>query len=106
MGKILGFSCQTKPVAFDGFCKDHGGLALVGDRCGIGCIDFIRIVTTPVESRNLFIRKVRDHFGKIWMRAEKVLAHIAPIMAFVVLVVPVDRIVHPLLQQTLGILLE
>ena len=97
MGKILGFSCQTKPVAFNGFRKDNGGLTLVGDRGGIGCIDLIRIVTTPVESRNLFIRKIRDHFGKLWMRAEKMLADIAPIMAFVVLVIAVDRVVHPLL---------
>ena len=62
MGKVLSFAGQTEPVAFNRFGKNDRGLALMRNRCGIGCIHFVRIVTAPVEPRDLLVRQVRHHF--------------------------------------------
>ena len=85
-------------IALDGLCHDDGRLTLMMNSRVICGIDFLRIMATSIEAHDLIVAKVFDEFQRFGIFTEELSACIAATFCLVVLILPVDRFVHPLLQ--------
>ena len=99
VGGVQAFARLAHAKPLDGFRQDHGGRALVRDRGGIGCIDFLRIMTAAIQVPNLLVGHIGDHFLELGVFAEKMLARVGAALGFEVLVFAVHALFHQALEQ-------
>ncbi len=84
----------TGAVALDGLGENDRWLAFVVDRLVIGRIDLVRIVAAAVELPDFLVGHALDTLEQFGVSTKEVLAHIGAVFGLVVLVFPVDRLVH------------
>ena len=104
MGFVDTLRRARQAIAFDGFGQNHRGLTVGFHRCGIGGIDFIRIMATTIERINIAIAHILDHLGQLWILTKKGLARIRATMRFKGLVLTINGFFHPLLKRAAVIL--
>ena len=73
------------------------------DRLGVGRVDLVRIVAAAVQPPDVLVGQVRDHLPELRVLAEEVLAGVGAALGLEVLVLAVDRFLHALAQQPLGV---
>ena len=103
VGDVLPLARFPHPVALHGLGEDDGRLAGVLDRLGIGGVDLVRIVAAAVQAPDVLVGQVRDHLPELRVLPEEVLPGVGPALGLEVLVLAVDRLLHALAQQPLGV---
>ena len=104
MGDHLPFAGFAHAVALDGLGEDDGRLALVIGRRLIGRVDLDRVVAAAGQRPDLVVGPVLDHFGRLGMAAEEILADIGAVLRLEILVFAVDAFVHQLAQLAVLVL--
>ena len=100
---VLSLARFAHPVPFNGLCENDGWLTLVRGCLSIGRIDFVRVVTAPIESPDVLIRHIGHHGGQFRILAEELLTNKGTVFAFKSLVFAVQGFFHALLQKAVGI---
>src|SRR5690554_7769421 len=72
----------------------------------ISRIDLEGIMTTAVEAPDVLVGQILDHLGGLEVLAEERLASISPSVGLVVLIIAIDSLIHPLLQDTILVLFD
>ena len=93
-------------VALHGFRQDHRGLAGVVHRLVVGRVHLERVMAAAIETINVLVAHVLDHFLQLRVFAEEMLAGVGAAVFLVGLVFAVHRFVHAAAQQAFGILLQ
>ena len=63
------------PVALDRLGQDHGRLAAMRDRLGVGGVDLLGVVAAAIEAPDLGVGHALDHLRQLGVGAEEMLAH-------------------------------
>ena len=103
VGDVLAFARFPHSVAFHRLCEDDGRLAGVLGRFGVCRIDLVRVVSAAVQAPDVLVGQVRDHLLELRVFPEEVLSRIGTALGLEVLVLAVDRLLHALAQQSLGV---
>ena len=96
----------TGGVTLHGFRQNDGGLTGVVHRFVIGGIHLERIVAATVETIDVLIAHVLDHFLQLRIGAEEVLAGIGTAVLFVGLIFTVHALLHAAAQQPLVVFFQ
>ena len=100
---VLTFSGIAHTITFNGMRQDHGRLTFGLLRFLQCSVDFLRIVTTAVQSPDLLVSPVSDQGSGFRIFAEEVLTNVSAVFGFEGLVVAVNGFVHQLNQLTAGV---
>ena len=100
---VFTFSSVTHAVTFDGMGQDYSCSAFGFLRFFQCSVDFLRIVTTTVQSPNLLVSPVSNQGCGFRVFTEEVLTYVCAIFGFKGLVVAVHGFVHQLDQFTAGV---
>ena len=103
VGDVLSFARFPHPVALHGLGEDHGRLPGVPGGLGVGRVDLVRVVAAAVQPPDVLVGQVRHHLPELRVLAEEVLPGVGPALGLEVLVLAVDRLLHALAQQPLGV---
>ena len=103
MGDVLTFSGVTHAVTFNGMGEDYGRFAFGFLRFFQCSVDFLRIVTTTVQSPDLLVSPVSNQRCGFRVFTEEVLTYVCTIFGFEGLVVAINGFVHQLDQFTAGV---
>jgi hypothetical protein len=103
VGDVLALAGLAHAVALDGLGEDDGGLALVLRRRVVGRVDLLRVVAAAGQGPDLVVRHVGDHGLQLGVLAEEVLAHVGAVLRLEVLVLAVDRLLHPAQQDAAAV---
>src|SRR5215218_1555566 len=96
VGDVLALTGLAHAVALDGLGEDDGGLAPVRHRRGVSGVDLLRVVAAAGQGPDLVVRHAGDHGLQLGVLAEEVLPHVGAVLRLEVLVLAVDRLLHPL----------
>ena len=100
---VFTFSGIAHAIPFNGMGQDNGRFAFGLLRFFQCSKDFLRIVTTAVQSPDLLVSPVGNQRGGFRIFTEEVLANVRAIFGFEGLVVTVNGFVHQLNQLTAGV---
>jgi hypothetical protein len=99
----LAFGCLAESESLHGLREDHGRLALVIHRRRVRREDLARVVAAAVETPDVVIGHVGDHFLELGKLAEEVLARVRATLGLEVLVFAVDAFFHDAPEEALSI---
>ncbi len=106
VGLVVGLARLACAVTFDGHRQNHCGALVLRDGLGIGCIEFVGIVTAAIEVHDVFVRQVLNQFQGFRVLAEEMLPGVGATVIFVVLQLAIADLVHALLQQPAVVFLQ
>ncbi len=101
VGDVLAFAGHAHAVALDGLGQNHGRLAGMFGRGGVGRINLVRVVAAAVQPPDVLVGQVADHLLQFFVFAEEVLAGVGAALGLEVLVLAVHALFHELQQQAL-----
>ena len=103
VGDVLALAGLAHAVALDGLGQDHGRLALVRHRRGVGGVDLAGIVAAARQAPDLLVGHAGDAGLELGVLAEEVLADIGAVLGLEVLVLAVDALLHAAQQAAVGV---
>ncbi len=106
VGGVAGLDLGAKRPALDGLGQDHRGAALVLDRGLVGGVELAVVVTAPGQREELVVGEVLDQLAQPGVGPEEALPHVCPAAGGVVLELAVDRGVHLVQQDAVGVSLQ
>ena len=103
MRNVLTLTGLAHAIAFHGFRQNDGRLALIAVCGGIGGIDFVRVVATAIEARDVLIGDAGDQIAGFWILIKEVLTRVRAAKGFEVLVFAVQRFFHQFAQHAFAV---
>ena len=101
VGHHLPFGRLAEPEALDRLGQDYGGPPACLHRRGVGRVHLAGIMAAAVETPDVFVRHVGDHFLKARILAEEMLARIGAALGLEILILAIDALLHDFAQQAL-----
>ena len=103
MGDVLALAGLPHPVALDRLGEDHGGLAGLRDRRGVGGVHLDGVVAAAVQRPDVGVGPVLDHRLGLRVAPEEVLAHVGAVARLEHLVLAVDDLVHQAHERAVAV---
>ncbi|AIW88360.1 hypothetical protein bwei_5856 [Bacillus mycoides] len=101
---VLTFSSVTHTVTLDSVSQDNSSLTLSFLSLLESSVDLLWVVTTSVQSPDLFVSPVSNQSSSFWVLTEEVFSNVSTVLRLESLVVTVNSFVHQLDQLTRSVL--
>ncbi|GBE22122.1 hypothetical protein BMS3Bbin01_01485 [bacterium BMS3Bbin01] len=103
MSRVAGLHGRTESPAFDRLGDDRRRAALMLDRCPVGRVDLVVVVSAAREFAQLIVTEMLDEFAQAQVGTEELVPDVLSGLDGVLLILPVEGAVHPVDEHAVDI---